>query len=708
MRVAELSAAARGEIGAEGLDAFYGRMEEAYVSDLRWPEAWSVYNTMRRRDPTLRSMLNAVGMLAQQAAWKAEAASDAPADRQAAAFLDSCLEDMSHTVADFLDDVLTMMPFGWSSFEAVYKRRMDSRFPRFRGDGNDGGGDGLIGWRKLAYRRQSTFDRWLFDANGGMQGWVQRAAPTYAAVELPVERLIHFVVARDGNNPEGISLFESAYEPYHYVVNLQILSGIGWQRAFVGLPVFEFEEGRRPQSEDLATVQSVGEGLVVDERQFVSVPPGVKFHLESTNNSGADSLLNTIKYFRTLMLMITLSDFISLGATERGSWALGSDKSDLFLMAMNGYLDRIAETWTRHGVGKLFEQNPGRFAGMTGLPRITHSPVYKPNLAALGSFIQQVAQYIQVGDEDRIWIRQQAGMPEVLGPKEEGARRAPLQEEEKTDDGGNGDAGFPTETTGEELGEFAEFDGQAAVRSKVEAALTRELEAALGQSQERVLELVRAGQDVASADFWTREREALRPRLLAHWLQHVDDLLRAVILETEGALGAGADWALVNQRAADWARDFVGDEIKGILDTTRAAVRTAVQNWTETGQELPDLVKRLTPTFGRPRAELIASTEVTRAFSEANNLAWQELGLPAMAFRSPAHPRCRCWQRPEILPNREWVIVWQTAVDERVCSVPVAVPWGGTVAGCGGLHGRIVSEGPYLGEYFQDVRARLR
>jgi len=664
------------EIGSEGLEAFYGRVGEAYVIDLQWPAAYAIYNQMRRRDPTLRSMLNAVRLLARQAEWKAEAATDQPGDRQAAEFLQSCLSDMSHTVGDFLDDVLTMMPFGWASFEICYKRRQGAR-----GRHESVASDGLIGWRKLAYRRQSSFDKWRFDGTGGFAGWVQRAAPDYREVELPVDKLVHFVAERDGVNPEGISIFESAYEPYHYVTNLQILGGIGWQRAFVGLPVFEFEQ--RPQEGDLGAVQEVGQGLVVDERQYVSVPPGVTFRLESTQNSGADSLLNTIKYYRSLMLMIILADFIALGATERGSWALGSDKSVLFLMAINGYLDRIAENWTRYGVRRLFDANPGAFPGMTAIPRIAHSPVYKPNLAGLGSFIQQVAQYIQIGDEDRIWIRQQAGMPEVLGKPGPESEPSP------------------------ELSELAEFDGQAAVRGKVEAALVKELATALGQSQERVLEAVRVGLDPADAAFWSRERELLRPRLLAHWLQHADELLRAVILETEGALGAGADWALVNQRSADWAREFVGEEITQILDTTRAGVRSAVANWVEAGLELPELTKSLTPTFGKPRAELIASTEVTRAFSEANNLTWQAVGLPAMAYRSPAHPRCRCWQRPEILPDKTWVIVWQTAVDERVCQVPIETTWG-IVAGCGDLHGRIVSEGPYLGERFADVKARLK
>ena len=676
-----MAEAPRVEVGSEGLETFAGRVTEAYIAKLEWPGAYAIYNQMRRRDPTLRSMLNAIRFLARQAEWKAEAASDGAGDRAAKEFLDSCLVDMSHTVADLLDDVLTMMPFGWASLEICYKRREGTN-GRFRSVADDG----RIGWRKLAYRRQSSWDHWLFDDNGGFSGWVQRPAPDYQQVTLPVKKLIHFVAERDGNNPEGISLYESAYEPFHFVTNLQIISGIGWQRAFVGLPVFELEAGSHPQGNDLATIQNVGQGLVVDEKQYVSVPPGVKFKLESTQNSGADALLNTIKYYRALMLMICLADFISLGTTERGSWALGSDKSDLFLMAVNGYLDRIAETWTRFGVERLFEYND--FPGMTALPRITHSPVYKPNLPGLGSFISQVAQYIQIGDEDRIWIRQQAGMPELL-PEQE-----PEPENEQ----------FPPESE-PELAEFAEgqFEGRAGIEDKI----AREMAKVLSGQQDRVVaEVEQLGADIAGADaFWEAERAAVSKQLTGTWMRQLTALVEIVIAATEEALGA-ADWELINQAAASWAREFVGREIAGITETTRGMVRDQVAAWIEAGQELPELSKALAPTFGRTRADLIASTEVTRAFAEANDMTWKGMGLPGMAYKPPAHPRCRCWARPDRLPDGTWVVVWQTAADERVCAVPLDVPWG-SAAGCGDLHGRIISQGDYLGERFREVKARL-
>lgn len=416
------------ETGAEGLNSFYGHISEAYIKKLQWPEAYDTYDEMRRRDPTLRSILNAIKLLARQAEWAAEGATDQGGDQEAADFLDSNLVDMSHTIEDFIDDVFTFLPFGWSDFEIVYKRRTGGDVSQFD--------DGKIGWRKFAFRRQSSFSRWEFDETGGFNGWWQIPAPDYREIYLPPQKLLHFVAERDGQNPEGMCLFESAYEPYHFVTNLQIINGIGWQRAFVGLPVFELEEP--PSDTDKAAIKTAGEGLVVDAKQYVSVPPKVKFHLESTANTGAASLLDTIRAYRIWMTMTALADFMFLGTGDTGSWSLGQDKSELFLMAVNGLLDKIEAIWNRFGVRRLFDYN--EFAGATELPRITHTQVRKPNLDQLGQFIQSIANYIPLGDEDFGWVRQQAGMPEVEPMEAPPNEPEPPQPETGQEEGEVGDA----------------------------------------------------------------------------------------------------------------------------------------------------------------------------------------------------------------------------------------------------------------------------
>lgn len=173
----------------------------------------------------------------------------------------------------------------------------------------------------------------------------------------------------------------------------------------------------------------------------------------------------------------------------------------------------------------------------------------------------------------------------------------------------------------------------------------------------------------------------------------VTDALRRALIESADlgvrigvqqleSIGMGFDWTLANTAARDWANRYVGELIGGIQETTRAQVRQAVAAWVDNGQPLEALIRELEPTFGRARAELIASTEVTRAYAEGTQAAYREAGvIERMQWRTardeivcpicgalhnvqaalgqpfvnpqngreyfpPAHPRCRCWVVP--------------------------------------------------------------
>jgi SPP1 gp7 family putative phage head morphogenesis protein len=146
-------------------------------------------------------------------------------------------------------------------------------------------------------------------------------------------------------------------------------------------------------------------------------------------------------------------------------------------------------------------------------------------------------------------------------------------------------------------------------------------------------------------------------------------------------VGVGFNYELVNIRARDWANSHAGKLIKEIDTTTTRSVQRSVSEWINNGEPLSRLKKDLESTFGKSRAELIASTEVTRAFAEGNRIAYEGSGIVekiewraandervcpicgplhgkhgdlkngfkgAKSGFPPAHPRCRCWIVPVI------------------------------------------------------------
>ena len=197
-------------------------------------------------------------------------------------------------------------------------------------------------------------------------------------------------------------------------------------------------------------------------------------------------------------------------------------------------------------------------------------------------------------------------------------------------------------------------EAERRAREAIERAAAEDIADAL-ERQRRIL--LPANVTPTSADDVARRvsetsgsvRDALRRMLIES-----ADLGVSVAVAQFDTIGYGFDWTLANVAARDWANRHAGELITLINDTTRNQVRQAVAAWIENGDPLPALIRELAPMFGGERAKLIAATEVTNAYAEANRLSYIESGVVDE-------------------------IEWRTARDERVCPI------------CGPLHGRRTS-----------------
>ncbi len=159
-------------------------------------------------------------------------------------------------------------------------------------------------------------------------------------------------------------------------------------------------------------------------------------------------------------------------------------------------------------------------------------------------------------------------------------------------------------------------------------------------------------------------------------------LATEVILREALETGVEFDPAAVNVAAADWARNYTYNLVTGLTETTRGVVSRAIEQFIATpGMTEGELEALLAPAFGQVRAEMIAITEVTRAYSAATNVYQQMLAEAGIAMRRvfrtradervcivcgpldgkdervwaedypdgpPLHTRCRCWTTLEL------------------------------------------------------------
>ncbi len=151
--------------------------------------------------------------------------------------------------------------------------------------------------------------------------------------------------------------------------------------------------------------------------------------------------------------------------------------------------------------------------------------------------------------------------------------------------------------------------------------------------------------------------------------------------------GIAVDWALANEAAAQWAEGYSFQLVTGIEGTTKRRLQREIAGFTDSGETFQAFSRRMAASdmFSPVRAQMIAITEVTRAYAEGNKIAWRESGVTeGMEWNTandelvcpicgpldgeqvplddefdggfeapPAHPRCRCWLTPVTVGDLE-------------------------------------------------------
>lgn len=413
------------ELGRLGQKRYGGFFYEEFLKELQGRKGMAVFQEMSENDDTIGAILFSIEMLIRQVSWDVQPGGMTPADDEAKDFVLSCMDDMSDTWSDTISEILSFLTYGWSAHEIVYKRRCGKRNdPRLRSKYTDG----LIGWQKLPIRSQDTLYEWLYDDHDNITGIVQNPPPDFGLITIPIEKLLLFRTKSRKGNPEGRSILRNAYRDWYFKRRIQEIEGIGIERDLAGFPVLTAPEGIDIWAEEdpeLAAAKAAAERIVQnirrDSLEGLVVPAGWKLELLSTGGQRQFNTSEIIERYDSRMAMTCMADFILLGHQSVGSFALSSDKTKMFSMAIGSYLDIICEVFNNQAIPALIDINGDHFAGITDYPYLTHGDVEDANLEKLGDFIHKMitcgALIPDEGVED--FVREQAGMPERLGDWEE-------------------------------------------------------------------------------------------------------------------------------------------------------------------------------------------------------------------------------------------------------------------------------------------------
>ena len=141
----------------------------------------------------------------------------------------------------------------------------------------------------------------------------------------------------------------------------------------------------------------------------------------------------------------------------------------------------------------------------------------------------------------------------------------------------------------------------------------------------------------------------------------VDTYIDAAMDLAEG-IGIGIDWGLANNAAANWARTNLSELLQKMFQTTYDGVNETVPRFYTEQWTIDDLTRHLERWHSPRRAELIATTETTRAVVEGERAAVDQMTKET---------------------GIELVPIWLTANDEMVCPV------------CGPRHKKPITDGVF-------------
>lgn len=369
------------ELGGTGVFDSTGQVVDDGVSrELVGIRARRIYTKMQY-DSTVTGILFAINMMLRRTKW-----SCIPWDRnipeavELADWYDTLRDDLATTWEHFISNVLSMVPYGWSLFEVVYKRRLG------RKPGNNlcpsKFEDGLWGICKLAFRPQDTLDRWGLDETGELTGMYQQiyTGPDAGQKFIPIDKALLFRAQYWKDSPEGLSCLRGAYQPWLYLQGIDRAEAYGIDRELNGLPVMSvpaklLQDAASGDADARATMQQYTQivrdvrlnkqaGVLIPSDCYTN-PDGTmsnvrQYILELLTGNGhrAIDVESAAQRHSVNIARTVLADFLMLGTgSKTGSQSLGESRTTLFTTALDGWNDSIAEVLNRFIVPQLAVMN---------------------------------------------------------------------------------------------------------------------------------------------------------------------------------------------------------------------------------------------------------------------------------------------------------------------------------------------------------------
>ena len=421
------------ELGTYGQNVLTGDLyADEIISDLKGIRGIKKYREMRDNSATIGALMYAIEQVLRDVDIKVCPANDSEEAKKEAEFVESVLEDMDHSLDDHIAEALSVLTFGFSWFEQVYKVRggPTARTGKKKSKYNDG----RIGIKKLAIRAPWTINKFAMDhVTGACTGVYQQGTMNHGPSFIPANKSVVYRTTTLNGDPAGRSVLRNAYSSYKYLTSLQAIEAIAVERELHGVPVGRIPaEFLHPDASDAqkavrTQMETILRDLKQNEQGYALIPSDVYSDIDGkpSNARLMDIELITSQGSRSVQIdpiivryqhdiaRSVMSEFLMLGSGSTGSYALSKSKTDLFLRSMESYIDMIVDTLNKQLVERLWEINGLDYDLM---PELEAGDVAPHDLKELGAYLRNLnGANIDLSDQVHIInaLLDNAELPEV-------------------------------------------------------------------------------------------------------------------------------------------------------------------------------------------------------------------------------------------------------------------------------------------------------
>ena len=398
--------AAKATLGVAGDNTSNGQIRaDEFLPELRGKKAIRKYREMRDNDATIGAVMYSVEQILRDVVLNVTPVNDSDAAKSEAEFVKSVLDDMDHTLDDHISEALSYLSYGFGWFEVIYKRRVG---PTERSDKkNSKYTDGRLGVKKIAARAPWTINR--FDVNqktGDVLGIEQVVGFMNGKNYIPVNKSIYYRTTSLNGDPSGRSILRNAYTSYEYLNNLQAIEAIAVERELAGIPVARIPaeylsgDASLAQSGFVNNLQQILRDVKFNEQGYIILPSDtypdkdgapsntrlVDIELMASNGKRNIDINPIVNRYQHDIARSVLSEFLLLG-TSGGSYALSKSKTDLFLRALESYIQAIVDVLNKQLVERLWQLNGLNYDLM---PTIEAGDVAPHDLREVAAFLRNL------------------------------------------------------------------------------------------------------------------------------------------------------------------------------------------------------------------------------------------------------------------------------------------------------------------------------